>query len=253
MVPYRFLEFLAKPDQRRLLWWLYGAVLASSPSTALTHLWSAFCQAFSDSGSAHPEQSLLPFVCFALFALLYYRFAAGDYRYMWQRYAHLSSQRSPEPGSTPQLSETRCCLDLLFLTGQAALLQLVANNLLNPEEFFPLYGATLSVNVCWLAFNYIKERRVQITHQDGRFQITFEYLECHKAGVRWAVNNILAIAMFFVLSHLHFVGSLDQVEVLWASAGICFLNSVLDIAATYWHYFPTLLEKAPVNRGHSLL
>jgi len=126
----------------------------------------------------------------------------------------------------------------MFLTAQASLLVATANDVIYPERFFPFFETVLVMNVCWLLYNYFRERNVaRMPHKDGMV-VTIQFLEYHRAGARWAVNNLLALGAFFLLHHLKEESLLTSGQLLWASAGICLLNSVADLAATYWHYFP---------------
>jgi hypothetical protein len=126
-----------------------------------------------------------------LFLLLFFRFAAGDDRYMGQRYAHFRRRILATLAPPGELSATHYLFDLLFLNGQAAMLLYCVSQILDPERFFLCFESILSINVCWLAGNFLRERNVAFTRVGTRVMVTVNYLDCHRAGLRWALNNLL--------------------------------------------------------------
>ncbi len=248
MFPNRFLALLQATNQRQRLRWLYSAILAGVPCEALAKI-AVLGQRLTATASLSWKrsldpntvegQTLLSVCCLILFLLLFFRLSAGDDRYMGQRYAHFRRRIMATPcAPSEKLSANHYLFDLLFLNGQAALLLYCVSQILEPDRFFLCFESILSINVCWLAWNFLRERNVTFTRLGTRILVTVNYLDCHRAGLRWALNNLLALVCFLLLRHLLNLNTLNHYQLLWASAGVCMLNSLLDLAATYWHYFP---------------
>ncbi len=256
MLPNRFLALLQATSQRQRLRWLYSAILAGVPCEALAKVAVLIQRINATTGSSWKRsldpstvegQTLLSVCCLILFSLLFFRFSAGDDRYMGQRYSHFK-QRIIAPAFAPpiELTATHYLFDLLFLNGQAAMLLYCVSQILEPERFFLCFESILTMNVCWLTWNFLRERNVTFTHVQNRILVTVNYLDCHRAGLRWALNNLVALMCFLLLKHLSHLGALAHDRILWASVGVCMLNSLLDLAATYWHYFPkSSRERSP--------
>jgi len=185
---------------------------------------------------------------FFLFIITFIRFLFGNNRYLDERYVEflykIKDLESEEKNKyikerTQKLSGKRRFYDIIMLLCTGIIFVILAKSLSQDKALFVKYFILLMViNIFFLSISVLWNIYIEVGHKkslgNNLHQIIFSLFDYEKFPIIWILNNFFCVILFYCL-RFRFQSNEYLIFIV-----IFYLNSFIDLFATWNLYFPKI-------------